>query len=179
MNNTPLRLTHYNIAPEVDAFSSTRHGGVGEGNYSSFNINPYCGDTEEAVGANVDVPLCLECLRWIVGIRNALDASLGNGTHVERPTLKGSIHLVAHLKVVERDAWSYHSLELTCIGVVGHLHIYNDLANNARKCASPSGMNSCNGVVLLVVEKHWYTVGSRHTYADTALICEQSVHSVE
>lgn len=52
MNNTPLRLTHYNIAPEVDAFSSTRHGGVGEGNYSSFNINPYCGDTEEAVGAN-------------------------------------------------------------------------------------------------------------------------------
>lgn len=37
-------LTHYEIAPRVTAFSTTRHGGVGEGNYSEFNINPYCGD---------------------------------------------------------------------------------------------------------------------------------------
>lgn len=52
MNNTSLRLAYYDIAPEVTAFSTTRHGGVGEGNYSSFNINSYCGDSAEAVAAN-------------------------------------------------------------------------------------------------------------------------------
>ena len=34
------------------AFSSTRHGGVGKGNYASFNINYYCGDNPEDIETN-------------------------------------------------------------------------------------------------------------------------------
>ena len=33
-------------------FSTTRHGGVSQGEYASFNINEYCGDTQEAIDAN-------------------------------------------------------------------------------------------------------------------------------
>lgn len=52
MSSEALHPTYYNIADGVVAFSTTRHGGVGEGNYASFNINPYCGDTAEHVVAN-------------------------------------------------------------------------------------------------------------------------------
>lgn len=42
----------YNIAPGVRAFSTTRKGGVSQGNYSEFNINEYCGDFAEHVAEN-------------------------------------------------------------------------------------------------------------------------------
>ena len=45
-------LHHYDLGPGVTAFSSTRHGGVGKGNYASFNINCYCGDQWENIEAN-------------------------------------------------------------------------------------------------------------------------------
>ena len=40
MSNTALRLTYYNIADGVCAFSTTRHGGTSDGNHASLNINP-------------------------------------------------------------------------------------------------------------------------------------------
>lgn len=46
------QLLSYNIAPGVRAFSTMRHGGVGEGTYSSFNINSYCGDSQGNITAN-------------------------------------------------------------------------------------------------------------------------------
>ena len=46
MKSSPLLHT-YATAPEVTAFSTTRHGGTGEGRYATFNINEYCGDTVE------------------------------------------------------------------------------------------------------------------------------------
>ena len=52
MSNTALRLTYYNIADGVCAFSTTRHSGTSEGNHASLNINPYCGDKPEHVAAN-------------------------------------------------------------------------------------------------------------------------------
>ena len=45
-------LTYYDIAEGVTAFSSTRHGGCGKGNYSEFNVNLYCGDASEDIAAN-------------------------------------------------------------------------------------------------------------------------------
>jgi YfiH family protein len=45
-------LLYYNIHQDVVAFSTTRHGGVSSGNYASFNINRYCGDSEEAIMEN-------------------------------------------------------------------------------------------------------------------------------
>lgn len=46
------QLHYYNIGTRVVAFSTTRHGGVGQGHYACFNVNHYCGDTAEAVGQN-------------------------------------------------------------------------------------------------------------------------------
>lgn len=51
MKNNP-QLHTYDIAPSVMAFSTTRHGGVSEGLYASFNINEYCGDKPEHISAN-------------------------------------------------------------------------------------------------------------------------------
>lgn len=34
---------------KLKVFSTTRQGGVSEGNYASFNINCYCGDRPETV----------------------------------------------------------------------------------------------------------------------------------
>jgi YfiH family protein len=36
----------------IFAFSTTRKGGVSQGNYGGFNMNPYCGDNPEHVEAN-------------------------------------------------------------------------------------------------------------------------------
>lgn len=46
------QLHDYDIASNVTAFSSTRHGGVSEGNYASFNVNAYCGDNPEHIAQN-------------------------------------------------------------------------------------------------------------------------------
>ena len=45
-------LNYYNLAPSVTAFSTTRQGGVSQGNYASLNINAYCGDEPEAIMEN-------------------------------------------------------------------------------------------------------------------------------
>lgn len=46
------QLLYYDLGDGVTAFSTTRHGGVSQGNYASFNINPYCGDKTEHVIRN-------------------------------------------------------------------------------------------------------------------------------
>ena len=52
MKSKSLMLKTYNIAPNVTAFSTTRHGGESKGNYGEFNINTYCGDEPSAIAAN-------------------------------------------------------------------------------------------------------------------------------
>lgn len=52
MNNTQPVLNYYNLSDDVKAFSTTRHGGVSEGNYASLNINEYCGDNKANTDAN-------------------------------------------------------------------------------------------------------------------------------
>ena len=49
---TNPQLTYYSLHPRVRAFSSTRKGGMSEGRYGEFNINPYCGDAPDAVMMN-------------------------------------------------------------------------------------------------------------------------------
>lgn len=45
-------LQHYHMGEGVTAFSTTRQGGYSEGRYGEFNINRYCGDSEEAISLN-------------------------------------------------------------------------------------------------------------------------------
>jgi YfiH family protein len=46
------RLQYYDLGEGVTAFSTTRQGGYSQGNYGEFNINRYCGDSEEAIRQN-------------------------------------------------------------------------------------------------------------------------------
>ena len=51
-------LHFYDMAPDVVAFSTTRHGGYSTGRYGEFNINRYCGDDAVAISRN-RTALCL------------------------------------------------------------------------------------------------------------------------
>ena len=45
-------LQYYHIAEGLTAFSSMRQGGYSTGRYGEFNINRYCGDSDEAIRQN-------------------------------------------------------------------------------------------------------------------------------
>lgn len=45
-------LMYYDLGSGVTAFSSTRRGGYSCGQYGEFNINRYCGDSEETIRKN-------------------------------------------------------------------------------------------------------------------------------
>ncbi|MDE6002517.1 MAG: laccase domain-containing protein, partial [Prevotella sp.] len=49
---TSPQLTYYNMNARVVAFSSTRQGGCSTGNYAAFNVNAYCGDSDEHIAQN-------------------------------------------------------------------------------------------------------------------------------
>jgi len=46
------QLDFYDMGAGVTAFSSTRHGGCSKGNYAAFNINRYCGDSDDDIRTN-------------------------------------------------------------------------------------------------------------------------------
>ena len=46
------QLKYYNFGEDVTAFSTMRQGGYSKGNFGEFNINRYCGDSEEAIRKN-------------------------------------------------------------------------------------------------------------------------------
>lgn len=46
------QLDYYDMGKDVVAFTTTRGGGCSTGNYASFNINRYCGDTDEHIRQN-------------------------------------------------------------------------------------------------------------------------------
>lgn len=59
MNDSALSLLEYNFGAGIRAFSTTRHGGCGKGNYDSLNITHYCNDDPENVRKNRAL-LCAE-----------------------------------------------------------------------------------------------------------------------
>ena len=52
----------------IFGFSTTRHGGVGEGAYATFNCTHYCGDRPETVKANLEIVKAMlpECPQVLV-----------------------------------------------------------------------------------------------------------------
>jgi hypothetical protein len=48
-------MTYHSLPNGIVAFSTSRHGGVSQGKYASFNINPYCGDEPDAVATNKEL----------------------------------------------------------------------------------------------------------------------------
>lgn len=75
----PIPLLKYAIDKDVVAFTTTREGGVSEGNYGCFNLNPYCGDSPAHVKENKDrlcAQLNIEEERLILPHQVHNDASL-------------------------------------------------------------------------------------------------------
>lgn len=68
MSSTPVLLS-YDLGKRITAFSTTRHGGVSQGNYGEININKYCGDSPEAIRENcrrLCDTLCVEPSRLVL-----------------------------------------------------------------------------------------------------------------
>lgn len=55
MNDKMLEYGILKPYPNIFAFSTTRHGGVGEGTYATFNCTHYCGDRPENVLRNLEI----------------------------------------------------------------------------------------------------------------------------
>lgn len=55
MNDKMLEYGILRPYPNIFGFSTTRHGGVGEGTYATFNCTHYCGDRPESVKANLEI----------------------------------------------------------------------------------------------------------------------------
>ena len=64
------------MGERVTAFSSTRLGGCSGGNYSSFNVNRYCGDSEDDIARNLDA------LKTILGVGQVFMPHQVHGTEV-------------------------------------------------------------------------------------------------
>lgn len=107
-------LKYYDVAPNVTAFSTTRHGGFSTGSYAAFNVNHYCGDDEAHVRDNTELlcrklrvrPSCLVMPHQVHGIKTACidDAYYKMSAEERKEYLEGVDALVTK----ER---------LTCIGV--------------------------------------------------------------
>ena len=53
-----IQMLEYGIMKpysNISCFSTTRHGGCGEGAYATFNCTHYCGDRPESVKANLEI----------------------------------------------------------------------------------------------------------------------------
>ena len=55
MNDKMLEYGILKPYPNIFGFSTSRHGGIGEGAYATFNCTHYCGDRPENVKANLDI----------------------------------------------------------------------------------------------------------------------------
>jgi polyphenol oxidase len=82
MKSNP-QLHTYATAAGVTAFSTTRHGGTGEGQYASFNINEYCGDTPEHTAE------CRKALAETLGVEES-HIIMPHQTHGINPRIIGS-----------------------------------------------------------------------------------------
>lgn len=55
MMNSNVQLLKYDIAPSVLAFSTMRGADIDDGAYDGFNINAYCGDSDEHIAKCKDI----------------------------------------------------------------------------------------------------------------------------
>ncbi len=145
----PPVITYYDVADEVVAFSTTRHGGCGKGAYSGFSINAYCGDDEDCVRRN----------------REALSDALGiDGSHIVMPhQTHGTETRVIGPEFLELGSRTRHmvlegvdalmtSVRGVCIGVstADCIPVLLYDADNHAVCAVHAGWR---GTVMRIVQK--------------------------
>lgn len=99
-------LQYYHIAEGLTAFSSMRKGGYSSGRYGEFNINRYCGDSEEAIRRN------REALCGLLGITD---------DHLLMPhqVHKAEIAVIGEQRDIDLEGYDalMTNVENVCIGV--------------------------------------------------------------
>ena len=99
-------LQYYHIAEGLTAFSSMRQGGYSEGCYGEFNINRYCGDSDEAIRRN------REALCHLLGITD-------NHLLMPHQIHKAEIAVVDEQRDIDLEGYDalMTNVEEVCIGV--------------------------------------------------------------
>ena len=127
-----------------------------------------------------DVSLCSQALTLgNIYREGGIGALLGNLFHREGCLLESLIHLIAYLEMLQRDTRTYHCLQLLWLRMIGESHLLDGLVDDACQRASPSGMDGCHGMVLLVIEQDWDAVGGGNTYAYALLIGHHGIYALE
>lgn len=99
-------LQYYHIAEGLTAFSSMREGGYSTGRYGEFNINRYCGDSDEAIRRN------REALCHLLGITD-------NHLLMPHQVHKAEIAVIGEQLDVDLEGYDalMTNMEDVCIGV--------------------------------------------------------------
>lgn len=124
------QLQLYDFGDKVTAFSTTRHGGCSTGNYAAFNINRFCGDSEEAIQKN----------------REALCHTLGISD--DRLIMPHQVHLTEVLKVNEAF------LSLDNEGRTEALEGYDALMTDIKGVCIGVSTADCIPILLYDAEHH-------------------------
>ena len=143
------QLHHYHLGPQVVAFSTTRTGGCSVGNYSQFNINRYCGDTDSAIRQNLEA-LCSQLAISTDSLLMPHQVHLDQSVIVDRALL--SLPAEQRLQALDGFDAIMTNLPGVCIGVSTAdcipILLY-DQANHAV-CAVHAGWR---GTVARIVQK--------------------------
>ena len=108
------QLNYYDMGPDVVAFSTTRHGGCSTGSYATFNINRYCGDSEDDIRVN------REALCQTLGIADDRlimphQVHETKGATVDEPFI--ALNATARQEALEGVDAIMTNLEKVCVGV--------------------------------------------------------------
>ena len=75
----------------------------------------------------------------------------GYGGHIETCVSKLLVHLVSHLKALQRDARAYDSLQLAGLRAISRLHLLDCFLDNALYRTPPSCMYGTRCVVFGII----------------------------
>ena len=103
----------------------------------------------------------------------------GNLFHRESCLLERLVNLIAHLEMVERNARTYHRLQLLRVGMIGKRHLLNGFMHDASQRTTPAGMDGSHSMMLLIIKKHRDAIGSRNTDTYTFLVSHHGIYTFE
>ena len=130
------KLDYYDMGPHVMAFSTTRHGGYGIGNYAAFNINRYCGDSDVCIRKN----------------REALCSLLGISD--DRLLMPHQVHLTKTARIYE--ALLSLSEEQRRVALEGYDALMTDL------CGVCIGVSTADCIPLLLYDEAHHAICAIH-----------------
>lgn len=103
----------------------------------------------------------------------------GPASHIKSGCFKGFIHLISHLKSIQRDTRPDISLHIFSLRTIKCRHLVQRLFHDALHCSPPSGMYRRNHFPLGIIAKHRETIGSRNAKTDLLQVANHRIHSFQ